>query len=150
MNLYEEHFSYISKFKSYAKKYQGMKCRRFISKSVHLVCHKITCKAAEIKETFVGGKYISTKTVFKLLKWLESMYHNKIGTILISNADVENCENAWQEGLTFADFVKFYNNADVIGFTEVLEKYLEFNKTKKLDVFKMSMSLPGLTKQCVF
>ena len=64
----------------------------------------------------------------------------------ISNADLQICKNAWQEDWTFADYVKFYNDADVIGFTEALVKYLKFNKTMKLDVFKMSMSLPGLTK----
>ena len=68
----------------------------------------------------------------------------------ISNADLESCENAWQEGWTFADFVKFYNDADVIGVTEALVKYLNFNITMKLDVFKMSMRLPGLTIRYVF
>ena len=68
----------------------------------------------------------------------------------ISNAELKSCEDAWQEGWTFADFVKFYNDADVIGFTEALEKYLALNQTMKLDVFKMSMSLPGLTKRYLF
>ena len=56
----------------------------------------------------------------------------------------------WQEDQTFADYVKYYNNADVVGFTEALVEYLKFNKTMKLDPFKMSMSLPGLTKRYVF
>ena len=51
---------------------------------------------------------------------------------------------------TFADFVEFYNNADVIGFTEALTKYLKLNEFMKLDVFKMSISLPGLTKCYLF
>ena len=63
---------------------------------------------------------------------------------------MEICKNAWQEDWTFADYVKYYNDADVIGFTEALEKYLNFNKTLKLDPFKMSMSLPGLTKRYAF
>ena len=32
---------------------------------------KIFCKGGEIKESFVGGKYISTKTVFEELEELE-------------------------------------------------------------------------------
>ena len=77
-------------------------------------------------------------------------FYSILSKTTISNADLENCENAWQEGWTFADFVKFYNDADVIGFTEALAKYLKFNQTMKLDVFKMSRSLPGLTKQYLF
>ena len=68
----------------------------------------------------------------------------------ISNANFEICKNAWQEGWTFADYVKFYNDVDVIGFTEALVKYLNFNKTLKLYPLKMSMSLPGLTKRYAF
>ena len=68
----------------------------------------------------------------------------------IWNADLESCENAWQEGWIYANFVIFYNDADVIGFTEALVKYSTFNKTMKLDVLKMSMSLPGLTKRYMF
>ena len=57
LNLYNPHFSYISKFKSYSKKYQCNDCKRFISKSVNLLCHKNICQADKVKETFVGGKY---------------------------------------------------------------------------------------------
>ena len=81
---------------------------------------------------------------------IEDPFYSILTKKTISNADLESCENAWQEGWTFADFVKFYNDADVIGFTEALVKYLKFNQTMKLDVFKMSMSLPGLTKRYVF
>ena len=70
----------------------------------------------------------------------------------ISNEGLGTCIEAWkEEGMeTFADFVEFYNNADVIGFCEALTKYLALNQTMKLDVFKMSMSLPGLTKRYLF
>ena len=71
LNLYDSHFSYISKFKSYAKKYQCSDCNRFISRSRYFARHKITCKATEIKGAFVGGKYIVTKTVFEELEELE-------------------------------------------------------------------------------
>ena len=32
----------------------------------------------------------------------------------ISNADFQICKNAWQEDWTFADYVKYYNDADFI------------------------------------
>ncbi len=51
---------------------------------------------------------------------------------------------------TFADYVKYYNNADVIGFTEAITKYLALKQTMGLDVFKVSISLPGLTKRYLF
>ena len=54
LNSYEDHFSFISKFKSYAKKYQCSDYSRFTSRADHLARHRITCKADEIKESFVG------------------------------------------------------------------------------------------------
>ena len=38
----------------------------------------------------------------------------------------------------------------MIGFCEAITKYLALNQTMNLDVFKMSMSLPGLTKRYLF
>ena len=71
LNIYENHFSYIKKFKSYAKKYQCMDCKRFISWTDALARHKKKfCQADEIKETFVGGKHILSKTVFELCEEL--------------------------------------------------------------------------------
>ena len=64
LNLYENHFSYISKFKSYAEKYQCTDCKQFITHSKNLVRHKTKCEADEVKETFVGGKYAISKTVW--------------------------------------------------------------------------------------
>ena len=60
LNLFENHFSYISKFK----------CKRFISRSRNFARHKTTCKADEVQEKFVGGKYILSKTVFELCEEL--------------------------------------------------------------------------------
>ena len=54
-------------------------------------------------------------------------------------------------GMTkFADFVKFYNNLDVIGLVEGIEKMLLINEKKQLNVFKDSVSLPGLTQRYIF
>ena len=70
LNLYENHFLYIKKFKSYAKKYQCNDCKRFITNSRNLPRHKAKCKADEVKETFVGRKYILPKKVFELCEEL--------------------------------------------------------------------------------
>ena len=39
INLYDSHFSYITKFKSYAKKYQCPTCSRHISSTDNLAKH---------------------------------------------------------------------------------------------------------------
>ena len=79
-------------------------------------------------------------------------FYSTLTNRTISNEELGICIEAWEkEGMeTFADFVEFYNNADVIGFTEALTKYLKLNESMKLDVFKMSISLPGLTKRYLF
>ena len=80
----------------------------------------------------------------------EDPFYSILTRKTILNVDLESYKNAWQEDWTFADYVKYYNDADVSGFTEALVKFLKFNQAIKLDVFKMSMSLPGLTKRYVF
>ena len=66
LNLYENHFSYISKFKSFAKKYQCPNCSRMVSQSTHLHRHINKCQL-EVEEVFKGGKYRTKKTVFEHL-----------------------------------------------------------------------------------
>ena len=48
---------------------------------------------------------------------------------------------------SFADFVRYYNDADVLGFCEAVTKMITSERdNNKLDMFKDSVSLPGLTK----
>ena len=47
---------------------------------------------------------------------------------------------------TFCDYVRYYNNHDVIGLVQGIEKILVIENNNKLDVFKESVSLPGLTQ----
>ena len=70
----------------------------------------------------------------------------------ISNKDYDECEKEWieQQMVTFADFVRFYNNHDVIGMVEGISKMLTAYEEKGLDVFKCSVSLPGLAQQKIF
>ena len=52
---------------------------------------------------------------------------------------------------TFADFVRYYNNADVIGFVEAVDKMITNERdNNKLDMFKDSVSLPVLTQKYLF
>ena len=67
LNLYENHFSYISKFKSYAKKYQCPACSQFLGKACNLTRHIRKCQT-EIKHIYLGGKFSNRKTLFEQLK----------------------------------------------------------------------------------
>ena len=66
LNLYDSHFSYITKFKSYAKKYQCPSCSRFIGNSNHLARHIRRCQV-EVEDVYVGGKFKTKQTVFEAL-----------------------------------------------------------------------------------
>ena len=51
---------------------------------------------------------------------------------------------------TFADYVRYYNNADVIGFVEAVEKIIAREINNGLDMFNVSVSLPRLTQIYLF
>ena len=67
LNLYENHFSYITKFKSFAKKYKCMNCGRLLTKAFHLKRHMQIC-SIEISEVYCGGKYRNKNNLFESLE----------------------------------------------------------------------------------
>ena len=75
LNLYDNHFSFITKFISYAKKFQCTICTRFISKTNRLNYRMKKCQV-EIKEIFKGGKYTNRKNVFELLDIIIDICHS--------------------------------------------------------------------------
>ena len=55
------------------------------------------------------------------------------------------------EGMkTFKDFLICYNNQDVGPFVKAIENMLEFYKEKELDIFKIAVSLPGISRRMLF
>ena len=66
VNLYENHFSYIKKFCSYAMKYTCTICNRVLNQSTHLIRHAKECNI-EQEEGYIGGKYRNKKHIFELL-----------------------------------------------------------------------------------
>ncbi len=71
----------------------------------------------------------------------------------ISDDEFQDAKNMFiSKGFTtFRDWVRYYNNADVIGFSEALQKMLKFEREQnKLDMLKCSISLPGLTQRYLF
>ena len=79
-------------------------------------------------------------------------YYSILTDKTISNEDVDSAQEMWDQlGMTtFSDYVKYYNDADVIGSVEATTKMLETKKEKGLDMFKISVSLPGLTQRYLF
>ena len=55
------------------------------------------------------------------------------------------------EGMAmFVDFIRYYNNAAVIGFVEAVEKMIANERSNELDIYKESISLPGVTHRYLF
>ena len=50
----------------------------------------------------------------------------------------------------FGEYVEYYNNLDVSGLVEGIEKIIKVKVTDRLDMFKDSVSLPGLTQRQLF
>ena len=56
INIYRNHFSYITKFKTYAKRFQCQMCDRIFDRVDNLKYHVKTC-CVEKEEIYVGGKF---------------------------------------------------------------------------------------------
>ena len=106
--------------------------------------------AAEESPTANNIKLLS-KRVEELCK--DDPFYSILTRKTISAEDFESCEQKWmeQDMQTFADYVLYYNNADVIGFVEAVEKMVANEKSANgLDMFKISAILPGLTERYLF
>jgi hypothetical protein len=64
----------------------------------------------------------------------------------------ENLKTIWQErGMkTMRDFLVFYNNQDVGPFVKAVENLQKFYFDKHIDLFKTSVSLPGIARTMLF
>ena len=79
-------------------------------------------------------------------------YYSILKNKTVPNEDVALAEETWEKRnmTTFSDYIKYYNDADVIGCVEAIKKMLKDKKEKGLDMFKISVSLPGLTQRYLF
>ena len=61
--------------------------------------------------------------------------------------DYAHCQKVWREhGMrSMRDFLRWYNNKDVVPFLEALDKQVEFFRSIELDMFKDGIGIPGLT-----
>jgi hypothetical protein len=64
----------------------------------------------------------------------------------ISIEDYEYCKDVWIKNnmKTMKDFLRWYNNCDVIPMVDAINKMFIFYRDKDLDMFKDAISLPGL------
>ena len=79
-------------------------------------------------------------------------YYSILKQKTISNESVDLCEKVYEEqGMkTFGDFVKYYNDLDVIGLVQGIEKMHKVYSDQKLDMFKDAISLPKLAQIQIF
>ena len=66
LNLYENHFSYISKYNTYAKRFQCYGCDRTFNRTDSLNRHAKVC-CTEVEELYIGGKFKTNDTIFERL-----------------------------------------------------------------------------------
>ena len=50
---------------------------------------------------------------------------------------------------TFRDFLRWYNNKDVVPTLDAMQKVIEFYHDKGIDMLKLGCTLPNLAKICL-
>ena len=70
----------------------------------------------------------------------------------ISEEDYRYCQRIWRDGgmTTLRQFLEWYNNLDVLPFLDAIQKMFTFYKDRQMDMFKMAISVPGLSLQYLF
>lgn len=70
----------------------------------------------------------------------------------ITPEEYEFCQNAWKENemKTFRDFLIWYNNLDVGPFVTAVQNLQQYYFNRFIDIFKVSISVPGLARQMLF
>ena len=70
----------------------------------------------------------------------------------ISDSDYAKCVNVWNSHsmTTMSDYLKHYNESDVIGFRTAVQKMLDLYFQKGVSLFKDAISLPGVSLFLLF
>ena len=60
-------------------------------------------------------------------------------------------QSVWENNnmQNFSDFLKWYNNKDVVPTLEVMQKMIDFYHNKGIDILKLGSTLPNLAKICL-
>ena len=72
-------------------------------------------------------------------------FHSILTKKSITPEEYQSCQEGWvREGMrTFEDYVRYYNDADVIDFVEAVEKMIANERANNLDIFKDQSHCPG-------
>ena len=71
---------------------------------------------------------------------------------IVSNEEVDLCEKEWklQNVQNLGDFVKYYDDLDVIGLVKGIEKMSKIYHDQGLTIFKKAVNLLALTQNLIF
>ena len=78
----------------------------------------------------------------------------KLGMHRINPTGAENfsyLRSVWENKnmQNFSDFLKWYNNKDVVPTLEAMQKMIEFYHNKGIDMLKLECTLPNLANNCL-
>ncbi|KAK3104447.1 hypothetical protein FSP39_002238 [Pinctada imbricata] len=70
----------------------------------------------------------------------------------ISSDEYRFCQKVWKDNgmCTFKDFLVWYNNLDVGPFVTAVQNLQKYYFERHIDIFKVSISVPGLARQMLF
>ena len=79
-------------------------------------------------------------------------FYNDLLDQPISNEDYSTCKNIWEENnmKTMVDYLKYYNNCDVVPFVESIETMVKMYRERGINLFQDAMSLPGVSLKLLF
>ena len=77
----------------------------------------------------------------------EEWYSKLKGEYILTRDEWEGCQRLFEENgmRTFADWLRYYNNLDVVPDLEALEKMRTFYTEKGIDILKDAVSVPGVS-----
>ena len=104
-------------------------------------------RSSELRRAMDEG---NQELIEKLSK--EDPYFSILKQKTITNEQVDICEQEWKNrGMqNFGDFVKYYNNLDVLGLVEGIVKMSRVYQDEGLNMFKDAVSLPKLMQKLIF
>ena len=79
-------------------------------------------------------------------------FYSSLKNTNISPEEYEYCQKVWRDNrmTTFQDFLIWYNNLDVGPFVTAVENLQSYYFQRNIDIFKVSISVPGLARHMLF
>ncbi|XP_052693820.1 uncharacterized protein LOC128172088 [Crassostrea angulata] len=79
-------------------------------------------------------------------------FYSSLKNCNISEEEYAFCQQVWHENnmSTFRDFLVWYNNLDVGPFVQAVKNLQKYYFERNIDIFKCSISVPGLARQMLF